>query len=181
VLYGAIIGLALIFSLETHPPGAHEMTLTLIATAFAVGLAEGAIEELVEMAGGARRQLFARSRMQESPVFQYELGQLDADLAAARALTEQCAERHWARAEAGILGDPAAFAESLQAGVWVTETSLKIAAGCFTLGGGTALYETSPLQRRMRDMNGAAQHALVQRQNYLGLGAGRLGVSGPGH
>jgi len=40
VLYGAIIGLALIFSLERHPPGAHEMALLLLGTAFTVALAE---------------------------------------------------------------------------------------------------------------------------------------------
>lgn len=40
VLYGAIIGLALIFSLERHPPGAQEMVLLLLGTATAVGLAE---------------------------------------------------------------------------------------------------------------------------------------------
>jgi alkylation response protein AidB-like acyl-CoA dehydrogenase len=154
--------------------------IPLMHCAFAVGLAQGAIEDLVEMATGGRKQLFARSKMQESPVFQYELGQLDADFAAALALMEHLAERQWARAMAGRLGEPAAFAESLQAGVWVTETCLKIAQSCFTLGGGTALYESSPLQRRLRDMNGGAQHALVQRQNYQGLGAGRLGV-GAGH
>jgi hypothetical protein len=40
VLYGAIIGLALIFSLERHPPSANEMVLLLLGTAGAVGLAE---------------------------------------------------------------------------------------------------------------------------------------------
>ena len=40
VLYGAIIGLALIFSLEQHPPTAHETAIALIATAIAVSLAE---------------------------------------------------------------------------------------------------------------------------------------------
>jgi len=40
VLYGAIIGLALIFGLEHHPPTAHETTVALLATAIAVSLAE---------------------------------------------------------------------------------------------------------------------------------------------
>ncbi len=153
--------------------------IPLMHCAFAVGLAEGAIEDLVEMATGGRRQLFARSKMQDSPVFQYELGRLDANLAAAGAFMERCAGRQWDRALAGTLGAPAAFAESLQAGVWVTQTCLKVADEAFTLGGGTALYDSSPLQRRMRDMHGGAQHALVQRQNYQGLGAGRLGIGGP--
>jgi hypothetical protein len=40
VLYGAIIGLALVVALEAHPPGAAAIAVTLVATAIAVGLAE---------------------------------------------------------------------------------------------------------------------------------------------
>jgi hypothetical protein len=40
VIYGAIIGMALVVSLEHHPPRAGVMVGTLLATAVAVGLAE---------------------------------------------------------------------------------------------------------------------------------------------
>jgi hypothetical protein len=40
VLYGAIIGLALVVALEVHPPGAGKVAAALVATAVAVGLAE---------------------------------------------------------------------------------------------------------------------------------------------
>ena len=40
VIYGAIIGLALVVGLEAHPPGAGAMIATLLGTAVAVGLAE---------------------------------------------------------------------------------------------------------------------------------------------
>ena len=40
VVYGAIIGMALIVVLEHHPPTAGVTTATLVATALAVGLAE---------------------------------------------------------------------------------------------------------------------------------------------
>jgi hypothetical protein len=49
---------------------------------------------------------------------------------------------------------------------------LRVASGGFTLAGASALYDASPIQRRMRDMHAAAQHAVVQKQNYQGLGAG---------
>lgn len=157
--------------------------IPLMHAAFAVGLAEGAIEDLVEMATGGRRQLFARASMMESPVFQYELGRLDADLAASRALLEERVALQWRRALDDAF-DMTSMADSMQAGVWITEACLRVASGCYSLGGGAALYETSPLQRRMRDLHAAAQHAVVQRQNYQGLGQGRLGAgsgSGSGH
>jgi hypothetical protein len=40
VLYGAIIGLALVVALEAHPPSAGAIGVSLLATAIAVGLAE---------------------------------------------------------------------------------------------------------------------------------------------
>lgn len=40
VIYGAIIGLALIVALESHPPGAWTMEAWLLGTALAVALAE---------------------------------------------------------------------------------------------------------------------------------------------
>lgn len=40
VIYGAIIGLALVTGLEAHPPGAAVVAASLAATAAAVGLAE---------------------------------------------------------------------------------------------------------------------------------------------
>jgi len=41
VIYGAIIGMALVVALQAHPPSATEMTVALLSTAVAVGLAEG--------------------------------------------------------------------------------------------------------------------------------------------
>src|SRR5215218_8244572 len=40
VVYGAIIGLALTVAVENHPPSAGVMTVWLLGTALAVGLAE---------------------------------------------------------------------------------------------------------------------------------------------
>ena len=40
VLYGAIVGLAVVVAFEYHPPDAGEATATVAATALAIGLAE---------------------------------------------------------------------------------------------------------------------------------------------
>jgi hypothetical protein len=40
VIYGSIIGLALVVALQNHPPAAGEMAAVLLGTALAVGLAE---------------------------------------------------------------------------------------------------------------------------------------------
>lgn len=144
--------------------------LPLFHGAFAVGLARGALDELVALAGTGRRQLHAPTSMRESEIFQYELGRLAADLRAAEAFQQCQAASHWRQALAGTLRDEALLAEATQAGIWIVTTCLRVVDACFALAGGSAVYETSPLQRRLRDMHTAAQHAMVQQRHYTGAG-----------
>jgi alkylation response protein AidB-like acyl-CoA dehydrogenase len=152
--------------------------LGLMHSAFAVGMAQGAVEELVQAAGGGRQQVFAKTPLRESPVFHYELGQLEAKLQAATAMYETAVARQWARALAGQLTEPGVIAECLQTAVWTTGASVEITEACFNLAGGPALYDASPLQRRMRDMQVARQHAAAHPKNYELLGAARMGIKG---
>jgi hypothetical protein len=55
VVYGSIIGLALIVALEAHPPTAGAMVATLLGTGLAVGLAEVYSETLGEEVRTRRR------------------------------------------------------------------------------------------------------------------------------
>jgi alkylation response protein AidB-like acyl-CoA dehydrogenase len=144
--------------------------IPLMHAAFAAGMARGMIEDLVATARTGRRQLFAKAAMQESPIYQYELGALEAETAAAEALLAARAELQWGRAQRGELG-PASQPDSALAGIWVTHAAVHVCDAGFTLAGASALYDASPIQRRMRDMHAAAQHAVVQKQNYQGLGA----------
>jgi hypothetical protein len=70
VIYGAIIGLALVVALEVHPPEAGAVAATLAGTALAVALAE-VYSEIVALETRGRRH--ARRS---------ELGHLGADVAA---------------------------------------------------------------------------------------------------
>lgn len=54
VIYGSIIGLALVVALQSHPPSAARMTSLLLGTAVAVGLAE-AYSEFVGTEARTRR------------------------------------------------------------------------------------------------------------------------------
>lgn len=144
--------------------------LPLFHSAFAIGVARGALDELLALAGTGRQQLHAPTSMRESELFQYELGQVAADLRAAEALQQCQAASHWRRALAGTLRHEAVLAEAAQAGIWIATACLRVVDACFALAGGSAVYETSPLQRRLRDMHVAAQHAMVQQRHYTGAG-----------
>jgi indole-3-acetate monooxygenase len=69
--------------------------LPLMLGAVSVGVAEGALDELVELANTGRRQLQAAEPMRDSETFQGELGRIAAELRAARAFLQVQAASHW--------------------------------------------------------------------------------------
>jgi indole-3-acetate monooxygenase len=144
----------------------------------AVGIAEAALNDIVEMAKNGRTQVRAAQPLRDTEVFQSELGRAQADLQAAKAYLEKQTASHWDHACAGTLSGERLMIEGTQAAIWVTRACLRVAERCFALGGGSAVYDSSPLQRRLRDLQTAAQHAAVQQRHYVD--AGRLLVSGTG-
>jgi hypothetical protein len=95
----------------------------------------------------------------------------------ARAFSQVQAEGHWGHALAGTLNGEALLAEGTQTAIWVTATCIRVVDACFATGGGSALYESSPLQRRMRDLHAAAQHVGVQQRHYVN--SGKVLLDGP--
>jgi indole-3-acetate monooxygenase len=144
--------------------------IPVMHSAFSVGVAEGALEELVAFANTGRKQFRAVTAMRDSELFQAELGRAEADLRAARAFMEAQAASHWGHAQAGTINDDALRMQSTQAAVWTASTCVRIADACFALGGGSALYDASPLQRRLRDLHAGAQHVVAQQRNYAVVG-----------
>jgi alkylation response protein AidB-like acyl-CoA dehydrogenase len=143
--------------------------------AVSIGIATGAVAELAAMAGGGRRQLFAATDLRDSPVFQHEFGRLGAELRAARALLQVQTETHWQRAVEGTLDGKADFTESLQASAWIASACTDVADGCYKLGGASAVFNASPLQRRLRDSHAAKQHIFAQDRFYGAAGKNALG------
>jgi alkylation response protein AidB-like acyl-CoA dehydrogenase len=144
--------------------------LPLMHGAVSVGIAEGALGELVAYANTGRQQTRAAVPMRESETFQFELGRVAADVRAARAFLEVQAASHWRDALARTLKDEALFTQGTQTAIWLVNTCIRAADACFALGGASAVYESSPLQRRVRDLHTAAQHAAAQQRHYVSAG-----------
>jgi alkylation response protein AidB-like acyl-CoA dehydrogenase len=144
--------------------------LPLFHAAFSVGMAEGALDELVALARTGRQQYQAASPMQKSEVFQFELGRIYADVRAAQAFLQVQVASHWNHVLTGTLKDEALLIEGMQAAVWIASACIRVADACFALAGSSAVYETSPLQRRLRDLHVAGQHAIAQQRQYVGAG-----------
>jgi indole-3-acetate monooxygenase len=144
--------------------------LPLFHGAIDVGMAEGALDDLLALANSGLPQLRAAVPLRHSETFQFELGRVAAELRAARAFLQIQGTSHWRHALAGTLRSEALLTQGTQAGIWVATTCVRVADACFALAGGSAVYESSPLQRRLRDLHTAAQHATVQQGHYAAAG-----------
>jgi alkylation response protein AidB-like acyl-CoA dehydrogenase len=144
--------------------------LPLLHAAIALGMAEAVVSDLIDLASTGRRQVQSPVPMRDSEIFQFELGRIVADLRAARALFQAQSISHWHHAIAGTCSGATLMAEISQAAVWTTTTCVRVADVCFALAGGTAVYENSPLQRRLRDLHVAGQHARLQQRHYVSAG-----------
>jgi alkylation response protein AidB-like acyl-CoA dehydrogenase len=148
--------------------------IVLAHAAVAVGIAEGAIMDLIELAGAGVKQLFMTTPLVETERFKEGLARLDAELLAARALLDAQITSVWRDSDRAPAKNLAGLAEQLQAAIWVTAACVRVAEGCFELAGSRAVYESSSLQRRVRDLRVAAQHVAVHPRHYVMAGSAVL-------
>jgi alkylation response protein AidB-like acyl-CoA dehydrogenase len=144
--------------------------LILAHAAVVVGMAEGAILDLVELAKAGVTQLFMTTPLVETERFKEGLARLDAEFMAARALLDAQVTSVWQNPERSAAKDMARMAEQRQATVWITAACVRVAEGCFELAGSRAVYESLSLQRRVRDLRVAAQHFAAHPRNYIAAG-----------
>jgi alkylation response protein AidB-like acyl-CoA dehydrogenase len=128
--------------------------------AAALGNARGAIDDLLDLAG-RKVALGARRTLAEKPMTQASVGQAEAALRAARAFYYQAIDDAWRAAEAGTPVSLELRTALRLAATHAVRTSAEVARSMYDLGGGTSIYETSPLQRRFRDANTATAHMQV--------------------
>lgn len=155
-LFGAVPTIAApIFSIPPIAP------LALFIASVAVGVARGAIEDLVELVSGGKRSAYSPRRVAESPLFQLDLGKADAELRAARALIHEEARTAWSKALAEREFSLLDRARMRTASSYAVTSATAVVDTAYQLAGGSALYDGSPLQRRFRDIHAIAQHAGV--------------------
>ena len=146
--------------------------------AVALGIAEGALDDLTAFAIAGKTRLYARSSMADGELFQYRLGHAEADVQAIRAMLAWRVADYWQRAQTGDL--TADYQTGvIQTEAWVVEASARVVDVCFTAGGGSAIYADSPLQRRLRDIHTLTQHASAAEGVFANAGALRLGDNIP--
>src|SRR5439155_22703177 len=129
----------------------------LSIAAAALGNARAAIDDLVALAGGKVGQGSTRTLAERAPT-QLTVARAQAALGAARALYYEAIEDAWRAAQADEPVPVALRTELRLAATHAVRTSADVARSMYDLGGGTAIYDDSPLQRRFRDAHTATAH-----------------------
>jgi alkylation response protein AidB-like acyl-CoA dehydrogenase len=132
----------------------------LSIAAAALGNARGAIEDLVELAG-AKKGLGSTRTLAERPATQAAVATAESALSAAQALYYQAIDAAWLASQGGEGVSVDARNGLRLAATHAARTSADVVRDMYDLAGGTAIYDSSPLQRRFRDAYTATAHFQV--------------------
>jgi alkylation response protein AidB-like acyl-CoA dehydrogenase len=147
---------------------------TLLASgvsAVGLGIARRALDELVDIAQGKKPQ-YSSKTLAQSSYTQIELARAEAKLRAARAFLLDELESAWAAASEGNEVTVEARTGIRLAATHAASVGAEVTDVAFTLAGGTAVYDTSPLGRCLRDAHIVTQH--IQTAPKLNETIGRL-------
>jgi alkylation response protein AidB-like acyl-CoA dehydrogenase len=139
----------------------------------ALGIARRALDEISTQAVEKGRG-FPPSPLPTQPHIQFAIGKAEIELASARAYGLQVTEALYEEAQAGRVPPPASQAEARAASAYITEVAQHVTMTAFQAAGGTALFDTNPLQRCFRDIAAAGQHFIVSQSAYRAVGQFKL-------
>lgn len=139
----------------------------LSIAAAALGNARGAMDDLKELAAD-KVGLGSTRTLAQRPSTWSVVAENEASLRAARAFYYQAVDDAWRAAQAPS-GEPVSVAlrTALRlAATHATRTAADVVRAMYDLGGGSAIYDDAPLQRRFRDAHAATAHFQVNAATW---------------
>jgi alkylation response protein AidB-like acyl-CoA dehydrogenase len=148
------------------PPALYALAIASVA----IGTAQGALDDILALATD-KVPLLAPAALATNPHFQFELARADAELRAARALLYDDADETWETARSSEEFTLDQRARLRATAVVAVAHAVEVVETAYRAGGGSALYDDSPLQRRLRDVHAITQHFLVKPDTLTTAGA----------
>jgi alkylation response protein AidB-like acyl-CoA dehydrogenase len=149
--------------------------LALGVCSVALGLARRAYDELVALAGGKRPAQSNRT-LAERAVVQAQVAEAEAAYRSARALVREVVAEAWVAATEGGPLAPEHRRLIRLAATNATQRSAYAVDLMYHVAGGSAIHESSPLQRVWRDVNVVTQHGMVAARTFEPVGRMALGL-----
>jgi alkylation response protein AidB-like acyl-CoA dehydrogenase len=137
----------------------------LSIAAAALGNARAAVEDLVALAAGKVGLGSSRTLAERAPT-QATVARAEASLRAARTLYYDAIEAAWQAAQGHEPVSVALRNDLRLAATHAVRTSAEVVRSMYDLGGGTTIYDVSPLQRRFRDAHTATAHFQVNEASF---------------
>jgi len=140
-----------------------------------LGIARGALDSFLELAGGKTPRGFKRT-MRDSAVVQSQVAQAEGRLGAAEAFLIGSVEQVWEGigAEAELLSLEQRMKLRLAASHALKEAR-EVVDSVFHLSGSTEIFDTSPIGRRFRDMHAVSQQLQARQDHFEKVGQFLLG------
>lgn len=149
--------------------------LALGIGAVCMGIARAAIDELVQLAASKKR-VGSRKTVAEQQVSQIKLAQAEADLRSARLFYYDTLQDSWDCATTGQTLNVEQRRNLRLATTNAVLRSVGVVEGMYDLGGGSAVYRSSRLQRYFRDIQVAKTHIMVSQSTLETIGAHFFGL-----
>ena len=149
--------------------------LALGVAAVSLGIARRAMDEIEALAVEKTPQ-FAHARLAEQAGPQIDIATAEAHLSAAGAFLHDELGRSWQDLVAGRELTGQRRARLRLACAHASVEAGEVTRLAFSVGGGTSVLDSSPLQRCLRDAMVAGQHAIVSRRWFETYAKVRLGI-----
>jgi alkylation response protein AidB-like acyl-CoA dehydrogenase len=155
----------------------YQFPLMIIVNANGVplGIARAAIDALVELAQ-AKVVPATGQKLAQQTLVQDAVGRAEALLGSARSYLFATVGELWEELERGRGPSLELRARLRLATLTAYRNSREVVQLMYEMGGGSALYRKSPLDRHFRDISTIAQHALVNARAYAEMGRAFLGL-----
>jgi alkylation response protein AidB-like acyl-CoA dehydrogenase len=149
--------------------------LAVGVAAVGLGIARRAVEELSALAL-EKTPALGRRRLAERALTQARVAEAEAALGGARAYLREAVDRAFACAEEGGAIPLPLRARLRVAATAAARAGARVATSMYELGGGSAIYRASALQRCLRDAHVVTQHAMVAESTLELAGRVLLGL-----
>ena len=146
--------------------------------AFATGVARHALDTLTDLAITKKRGYGPDAKsLADRESLQRFIGHSELKLGAARALAIELNTQAMTAIESGAALTTSLALELRGSAVYCTEVATDIVGAAFRFAGAASIFDSSDMQRCLRDINVAGQHLFVSDKTYELLGQTRLGVA----
>lgn len=149
--------------------------LAVSVAGVALGIGRHAVEEIIALAS-AKTPTGSPSTLAKWGVAQVEVARAVAALKSGRAFLLETARDIWDTVSAGGHATVEQRALLRLAASNAVSSAVRATDIAYELGGGTSVYESSPLQRCLRDVHAVTQHIMVGAASYESAGRTLLGL-----